>query len=1059
MLRNGEVHRRDTSCLTRLPSPEINIRPVQFGAMGAHFSRAVVVLLLVGILFVDVSSASAAVPILEWTRVSGPGDEDLLVVTPSEVTGVAAGRNGVVYAIDGENGRMYRSLNYGLDWEDITRYLERAEIGLPATMVAVAPDNEGIVAVVADGGTSVWASLDGGCEWEDTQLPAIQGEVSAIDISSRYTHDGREYREFAVGTAFWGDGDSNGEVLVARGGETWSGWRDQAIRVDPDSVGADVSALKYSSSYGFDRTLVVVASTGSDVAAAYRDRTWVVLGERDMAAVTTSWDSHEAYGYPLELIDAGDAVGVEGIRSSLALPSDYNSVIPAGRNLFVSVDRTPDHDDDVYRVEGGIPGDEVVRMNVDGGVEIEIWSIAYRGTRNAGILLAGERQPIAPSPDDTNVQVWRCEAPYAGTPQWQAAQVPPTGPAHAVLAWAPGVSLAYCGTSSQPGVGLDESAFSASGDGSHWRQMGLIDTELTMTDLAVAPGGEKLFLTTSNEYGPESVWHSFSDPLGQRWERVLTVDSETDAVVVTLSPNYEADETLYIAVYDSDVLAVSHDRGNSWQWRRTSPEVIRDLLVVDENTLIAAIPGGRVMRSTNSGRSWEDAVDTGLDEINMLARAADGTLFVGGRDGHVAYSHDGRSFVLIDEPVGPGDIHVLPDISFDRNGWIYAASSGADEGLWRWKIGVSTSWRQLDEDVTLLGAGQQVGGLLIGSEGTLYAIRMEPAINGTGGMTRWLCPACEPCVDHEHDHVVAGLPAGTLFADSPLFDQSSYPVGSLWGDDEKNDVFAIDTQEQRILVFRDTLSKRGPYLDSPEDGAHLDEDPCPCVRGPLVTFDWEKLERVGEYEVRIYYDAAVATWLWSGLTDYEGIVLSPVQDSVDLRSGAAYGWRVRTTAPLLSPWSDMWRFYPLLLDVTDLSPAPGSMGVATRPVFTWSGPGSAEAYEFVLAADSEFEHVIAAFVGDTALHVGWWGCDVTLAHDSSYFWRVRGVTGTLQSPWAYGVFTTESQLIEEDLPPPIVVEISRPSPAVPDALIWTMFVLGVLLMCGLIVLVLRTGRR
>lgn len=1028
--------------------------------MGRCFSRAFVAFSLVCLLLSGTAFVSAAVPILEWTAVSGPGDEDLLVVAPSEVTGIAAGRNGVVYAIDGENGRMYRSLNYGLDWEDITRYLNRAGISLPATMVAVAPDNEGIVAVVADGGTSVWVSLDGGCDWEDTRLPAVQGQVSAIDISSRYTHDGRDFRELAVGTASWGDGDSNGDVLVVQAGAIWSGWRAQELRVDPDWVGADVSALKYSPLYAVDHTLVVVASTGSDVDAVYRERTWVVLGERDKGAGTTSWDSFQDYGYPLELVDAGDAVGVESIRSSLALPSDYNSLIPAGRNLFVSADRTPDHDDDVYRVDGGIPEDSVKRMSVDGGGDIDIWDIAYRGTREAGILLAGEREPIAPAPDDKNTRIWRCEAPFALTPPWQEADVPPTGPGHAVLAWAPGVSLAYCGTSSQPGASLDESAFSASHGGSYWRQMGLIDTRLTMTDLVVTPGGQKLFLTTSNEWGPESVWHSFSDPLGQRWERVLTVDSDTDAVIVRLSDSYDVDGTLSVAVYGGDQLAVSHDRGNTWQWRRTSPEVIRDLLVVDENTLIAAIPGGRVMWSTNSGRSWDDAVDTGLRDINMLARAGDGTLVAGGRDGRVAYSDDGgMSFVVIDEPVGSGDAQVLPDVGFEHNGWIYAASSGADEGLWRWKIGVDSSWQQMDRDITVLGDGQQVGGLLIGPEGTLYALRVEPATGATGGMTRWLCPACEPCVDHEFDHVIMGLPTGAAFADASVFTETDYPVGTLWGDDEKNDVFVIDTQDQQVLTFRDTLCKRGPYLDSPQDGAHLDESPCVCLQDPLVTFDWEKLERVDEYEIGFYYDAAVAAWVWSGLTDYEGMVHSPVANASAFHTGTSYGWRVRATDPLLSPWSDMWRLNPLLLDVTDLTPAPGATDVPTRPVFTWSGLGSAESYEFVLAADPEFENVIAALAGVSALDAGWWGCDVTLAHDTNYFWRVRGVAGALRSPWAYGVFTTEAQSSEYVAPPPRLVEVSGRSPAVPDALIWTMFGMGVLLMSGLIVLVLRTGRR
>ncbi len=466
------------------------------------------------------------------------------------------------------------------------------------------------------------------------------------------------------------------------------------------------------------------------------------------------------------------------------------------------------------------------------------------------------------------------------------------------------------------------------------------------------------------------------------------------------------------------------------------------------------------MGSTNTGRSWDCVVNTGLDEINMLARAADGTLFVGGRDGYVAYSRDeGRSFILIDEPVGDGDVQVLPDIDFEHNGWIYAASAGIDEGLWRWKIGVSSSWQQLDRDMTVLGDSQQIGGLLIGPEGTLYALRIEPTTGATGGMTRWLCPACEPCVDHEYDHVIDGLPSGTTFANLPVLAESSYPVGTLWGNHRKNDVFVIDTQEQQVLMFRDTLCKRGPYLALPEDRAHLDESPCHCSQGLLVVFEWEKLERVHQYEIALYHDAMVAAWLWSDMTDYEGKIYSPTADAADFRSAATYGWRVRTTEPLLSPWSDMWQFHPPLLNVTDLHPAPGSTDVPIRPVFTWSGPGSAEAYEFVLASDPHFQHVIASRTGDAALNVGGWSCDADLSHGTSYFWQVRAMSGNLRSPWTCGVFTTEPQPAEVVPPPPRSVEVSRPSPALPDVLIWTMFGLGVLLMCGLIVLILSNGRR
>ncbi len=1023
--------------------------------MNRHYGRALAALSLLSILLSAVPPVHADAPVLEWTEVDIPGDNDLTVVSPSEVTGIAAGRDGLVYVIDGENGRVYRSREYGLDWDDITKYLERAGATLPATFIAVAPDNQGIVAAVTDGGTAVFVSLDGGYEWEDVHLPPLSGDVTALAVSAEYVHGDREYRELAIGTASWGDGLSNGQVLILQGGCVWGGWRDQEIAIDPSVIGADVSALAFSPSYARDHTLVVVASTGSDVGAAWAERTWLVLGEREKSAGTTDWD--EFTGYPLEVVAAGDAAGAVVVHAWLALPADFSSGEVASRSLFLSVDRTPDFNDDVYRIVGDDIASPYGRMDVDGGSDIDIWSVAYRGTLLEGVLLAGERNPE--SPGALNVQVHRCDNPWAPSPDWEPSEVPPTGPGYATVVWAPNVSLAYCGSSSRPGQQYDESAFSASSFGLLWRQMAIIDTALTLTDLAVAPDGAKLYLTTSNPWGPESVWHSFSEPLGLRWERLLTVDSDTDAVMVELSADYLNDGTLYVAAHGSDLLAVSHNRGNAWVWRTRTPEPLLDMLVVDEETMYAAIPDGNVMLSTYGGRYWEEPVDTTLADINMLSHAEDGTLFAGGSDGYVAWSDDGVNWVVLDEPVGGGPVQVQPDPAFASNGWVYASTSEVDSGLWRWRIGESVYWEQIDREVTDLGDGQIIGGLLCGDEGTLYALRIESAGVRTGGMTRWLCPACIPCAEHEFDHVIEDLPAGASFTSADAFD-TSYPVGTLWGDEELNDVFAIDSAGQRIFRYRDTLCKRGPFLESPADGAHVDDNACDCNRDAVVTFDWEDVDEVDLYEVGFYLNAETGTWLWTEKSDYNGYVASPAgNDATEFQSGETYGWRVRTVDPVFSPWSDMWELYPQLLQVSELQPDAGQTNVATRPVFTWNGPGMAAAYEFTLAKDAQFENVVASFSGSTALELTAWACDRELSPGTSYFWRVRSVNGDACSPWVAGAFTTAAVTPAPVAGGATIIDLPASEPLAADALIWVMLGVLSLLMVALIVLVLRTARR
>ncbi len=1037
-------------------------------------TRAAAALSSLAILLALVPAVAASVPILEWTEVDTPGDNDLTVVTPSEVTGIAAGDHGVVYAIDGENGRLYRSLKYSLDWEDFTKYLERAEATLPATMIAVAPDNEGIVAVLTDGGTAVYVSLNGGYDWEDVHLPSLSGVVTALAVSGEYTVGDYEYREIAVGTASWGDDLSNGDVYILQGGCTWSYWQAQELTVDsagvsPVHVGADVATLAYSQDYSRDDTLLVVCSTGgsdTDLDAGLESRTWLCLGERDKADGGTGWGFLNPE-YPVKIIAAGED---HFVHSALALPSDYSSEEDDERTVFVSIECEPDDSyDDVYRVvddEAHPPTTD--RMDVDGGSDIDIWSIAYRGDLDGGTLLAGEREPMD-SPKEKDVQVWRCVEPFEVAAQldWETASVPPTGPGHAYVVWAPDVSLAYCGTSSQPGDDLDESAFSASTYGDLWRQMAIIDTEFTLTDLVVTPDGKDLFLTTANPWGPESVWQSYTDPLGERWERVLTIDSITDAVMIELSPEYDDDETIYVIEHNGDRIALTHDGGDTWDWQRRSPEPILDFVIVDEDTLYAAIPDGLVMKSSNHARSWEDAVDTELDEVNMLSLASDGTLFAGGRDGYVAYSLDeGESFILLDEeePVGSGDVQVLADVGFEENGCVYAATVEPDGGLWRWKLGAYDQWEQMDYDITLLGDRQQVGGLIQGPEGTLYALRTEPASDDTGGMTRWLCPMCAPCADLEFDHVIEGLPDEATFEAANEF-ITTYPVRTLWSDDVETDVFAIDSaidslHEQHIFLFRDTLCKRGPDLESPEDGAHLDLNPCNCNRDAVVAFDWEEFDEVDEYEMKVYLDASLSEPLWNTFSDYEGIVISPWGDTTDFLSGMRYGWNVRAAEPYLSPWSYVWTFTPTLCPVESLVPDIGASEVSTTPVFTWNCSGTVEGYEFMLARDPGYTDVVESFAGAEMLSSTSWACGVSLEQGANYFWRVRAVRGDAVGSWVEGSFMTAPAASDPTgIPVSRTIDVPAQPSAASDYLIWGMFGLAFVLMVGLIVLVMRTSRR
>lgn len=994
------------------------------------------------------SSAQAESTALEWTVISKPGDSGYLVVTPSEVSQIAVGQDDVIYALDIPNSRLYRSLNGGSTWKEMTSYLTDAGAGLPATLVAVAPDKAGVVAVVTDGGTKVYLSTDGGEEWTDTSVPAtIEGTIQAIAISEALSDD--DVWEIAIGTAEWGDAVTTGQLWVRRSGGYPVEWLNQGLTIDGSTEGGEVSAIAYSPDYENDATILVVASSNGDI-AGYENSTYLCLLERD------SGDWNDITGYPVEIAAGGDAPGITGIESSLTLPSDYSSGESESRRLFVSYDREPDSDDDVYRIDDATPH----RLDVDGGADVDISSIAYNGNLTSGTLLAGAAGVMA---SGFNVQVWHTSEPWDTPPAWEESSVPPTGPGNAKVAWSSDGETAYCGTGQIPSVALDESAFSASIDGDKWRQMGLIDTVIKIGDVVPAPDGESLFAVSYNEYGPEGVWRSAGDPLGERWERVLTMDCEYDSTILRLSRNYEDDSTLYAGDADGSLLAVSYNRGNTWQWCRYSPGdcpggPIIDLVVADEETVYAALPGGYVAKTTCSGYKRWTLADSGLDEINMLLLVDDETVFVGGTNGDIAYSIDGgESFTVIDEVLaeGTGDAQVLADVNYAENGTIFAATDLPDEGIWRWVIGVSSEWEQIDEAITELGEGQCIGGLVMGPEGTLYALRLEP----DGGVLRTLNPLEADVDDIEFDLVNDDLPAGTAFDPNAVYSHT-LPYLKLSGNEAQNELWTVDTANHLIYRYQDTLCKLWTTLIAPEDGEVLYIDESGYIAELVMC--WEELAGATAYEVAIYWNSVCTRMEWTGTSASTAIIATDAADPPQLARNTEYYWRVRAIEPIRSQWCLVQSFaasleeelWSPMVDSERMSPSCGASDISVTPAFCWQSVEGATGYEFILARDGEFSDVVVVKTGDDALTTTNWECNIELDYATTYFWKVRAVSEVSYTDWGSCLFTTEAA--PSATTPVTETTFTISETPVPSYVIMIAIGVGAALVIALLVLVVRT---
>ncbi len=1020
--------------------------------------------------------------VFEWAQVDQPGLRGKIIVTPSEVSEIAVGRRGTIYASDNVDSVIYKSINGGSTWEDISSRLVSAGAVLPANKIAIAPDTTNVVAVVADSGTGVYLSIDGGSTWNDTDVPGLAGTIQAIAISRQYIEADLTLREIAIGTAAWGNATTTGQVWVRQVGKYVPSWQQQGLTIDPAHTGGEVSAIAYSPGYQRDDTIVVVASTANDF-AGYQNKTWLCIGKRSTEAGTTAWNTFS--GYPVEIATAaspsgGDAAGVL-ITAALALPSDFDGSDEDLRQLLVSYDREPDASDDIYRIENT----SVYRLNVNSGAAIDLTTISYFGTMSSGKLLAGDKNPVSGT---AAVRVRRTTNPWSTSPTWLLASAPPSGPGNASVSWSPEGDLAYCGTGQSPGVARDESAFSMSSDGGdNWQQLSLMDTTIQFSDLAPAPGSDTLFVATYSSFGPEGVWRSARTQggIGEYWSRQTTMNTASDRAILRLSPDYATDYTIYAAEAGGTLMAVSHNRGNTWKKRQAMDNVV-DIVVEGENTVYAASSGGYIRKSLNGAFTWEDAIPTGLSAINMLTISGK-TIFVGGRNGEVAYSTDGgASFSIITRSISAGDVQIVTDAGYAENHIIYAATDAPDKGIWRWTVGLSTAWEQIDESITALGTGQRIGGLATSPRGTLYALRLEPASGNSGGMTRSLNPAEQNSRRVEFDFANEALPAGATFDSGAVF-PNTLPYLKLSAAAGQNDLWAVDTANEVIYRFQDTLgtTEAAPAIFVLGPASEY-SNPVNPVTGKAneIAFTWSRPSSATTYSLEIAYDSnfteMVATVTVNSSLPVVSVAVGPDRTGdkqLNWLPGHTYYWRVRATAPLFSAYSAARSIIveTIMAQAPSLlSPANGSTGMSRTPPFSWSPLAGISQYRFVLADSVSLAiPIIDARTGSSG-----YALDRELEPGSTYYWAVKAVAPAEGGWSSIANFTVREKPVEPpppvtvmEVPPPVITlpapqsppEIvilpppAPPAPVVP-AFLWVAIAISLLLVTAVTVLIIRTGK-
>jgi len=492
--------------------------------------------------------------------------------------------------------------------------------------------------------------------------------------------------------------------------------------------------------------------------------------------------------------------------------------------------------------------------------------------------------------------------------------------------------------------------------------------------------------------------------------------------MVELSPQYSNDsQTVFIAGSSSGSPAIwkSSDNGQTFTCRAAlDPDTgatltIDTWAVVDDSTLlIGSYDGtnGLAYHTTNSGFSYSKGALAGSQPLNVIALSPsykeDETILVGNTSGWVYWSDDnGASFGPLppDATSSPltGSVTVAFDPKFDSNKTVYAASNTADKGVYRFIIGTSSEWDSID---STLPTGGVLNQLILSTDGVLYAANSKAG----DGMERCLNPTYS--LGPTFEAINRGL-------------NDNATLSGLWQHHHR--LWSTDTTNIRLMTFTDSLTSP-VSLTSPSDtasgiGALINH----AINN--VSLDWEAMGGATSYKWQLDHDTDFST-VPSG---FEGDTKASSARLPTLEPTTTYYWRVRATAPALSPWSEKRAFITSLdteaIELEPENPKAGAEGVSIKPLLQWNAIAGADAYELLVSTEVSFALPSTSKVGDYSLPTTAWQCNVSLDYETTYYWKIRAVSSDTYSAWStVSAFTTESP------PPPPPTQPEPPAEIMPE---------------------------
>jgi photosystem II stability/assembly factor-like uncharacterized protein len=724
----------------------------------------------------------------------------------------------------------------------------------------------------------------------------------------------------------------------------------------------------------------------------------------------------------------------------------------------------------------------------------------------------------------------------------------------------------------------DESAFSISGHedilGNAWNQSGLIDTDIDfIADVAVASDTAGaaacasacscVYIGTIN-YMPDEryegkiagcdsiwrmcktggwlrIWHKALEGSPMDPSNPLRVRNDPDYgwgagyvewMVLGLAPEEKGNvKTIYMADLGSDTVWYSTASGSAccpaglgcWTGRNPGVSNIADIAVLNASTIYVVDFNGKMVKSTTGGRHWSATKETKVNDksgewAHHMVAQGDWVL-VGGDRGTVSYSKDGGdTFAVLDNIGGDNEqVHVAFDSYFSSNGYVYAATAGNKNGIFRTTI-TKAKFENMNACSTYdfwgivisSGAGNPKTSASTG--GVLYASYNGSSLDPVGckdsGVARLLTPASEQCCGAlDWDYLIDELRADAYFVAQPnniaiCGDQagSNATIWAIdvqpWDDDSYywgwNPCYTafLDSNYGRLWKFTDVFAIGGPSLIGIANGATVPAGDCDDCGSAQIVLEWDRLCDACEYDIEIALDSGFKhkVWTtstidgaWSGVNinthlPCDGVVAceplrayykpsDPCAPSIVVPAGALdanteYFWRVRarfaeTNESYRSWWSETWSFNIAIGNSGGVKLTAPDDGATNVPRqnLVFTWTAVSGATGYEMTIWDSKGAEVASSTGTATSYV----LTTALGYDSPYTWQVKAMKGNnVLSTSQVSTFRTMMQ----PTPPPTIPEtvINFPEPAGTPSWVWVVIALAAILIIVVIVLIFRTRR-